>query len=70
MNININSLWLLTIIMIVLNVFGVGIPWLWVFAPLWLPIAILFSIVLLFGLIFLIVGLGVLVVAMFESFRR
>jgi hypothetical protein len=32
------------LILLLLKVLGVGISWLWVFSPFWLPIAIIFSI--------------------------
>lgn len=49
---------ILTLIFLVLKLAGViAWPWIWVFAPLWIPIAIVVGFLLLFGIIAFIVSL-------------
>lgn len=47
-NSNIGFLGLLTIVLVILKAFGkISIGWLWVFAPIWIPIGLLILVFLL-----------------------
>lgn len=63
---------ILTAILAFAKLLGASIGWVWVFAPLWIPYAVVFGfvgaiLVLVFGFTFICMVLG-LVIAFFEHF--
>lgn len=57
-----NSSNLLTLMLVTLNFFGADIPWLWVFAPIWMLYAFGISLVLLVVIFYLLAGFAALFV--------
>ena len=52
-----NSTNLLTIILVVLNLFGAEIPWIWVFAPIWITVALILSLVIVVAAFYVVASM-------------
>ncbi len=62
------GVWGLLLLLIILKLSGaVNISWLWVLAPLWIPIAILFGVLAIALVAVLLLGMGAFALTLFRK---